>query len=224
MPSSVRLGSRPSACSTRSYSSGESPCWATTSGVMAVASVMARPDSARRLRGQRKRPAGMPPACLMVRYAEANSVAVAILRGLARKGDRDRRRGGRTGDPGAIGPNHRLAGGRRPHHGRRAILLLMQAGALAVRIEVHIDDAVVLAAERLGGLDGRRQLDRLGVGQLVLHVVLGADHDILGLAVAGGKSEEKESGENRRGAEGAEGGSHSVSLIPKVVSQVKPLV
>src|SRR3954470_4991518 len=34
MPSSVRLGSRPMACSTRSYSSGESPCWATISGVI----------------------------------------------------------------------------------------------------------------------------------------------------------------------------------------------
>src|SRR3546814_5797240 len=34
MPSSVRLGSRPSAFRTRSYSSGESPCSATTWGVI----------------------------------------------------------------------------------------------------------------------------------------------------------------------------------------------
>src|SRR3546814_17037261 len=34
MPSSVRLGSRPSAFRTRSYSSGESPCSETTWGVI----------------------------------------------------------------------------------------------------------------------------------------------------------------------------------------------
>src|SRR3569623_3797492 len=34
MPSSVRLGSRPMACSTRSYSSGDRPCWATISAVI----------------------------------------------------------------------------------------------------------------------------------------------------------------------------------------------
>src|SRR3569623_3191353 len=36
MPSSVRLGSRPIACSTRAYSSGDRPCSATISGVMAL--------------------------------------------------------------------------------------------------------------------------------------------------------------------------------------------
>src|SRR6478752_2456734 len=39
MPSSVRFGSRPSADRTRSYSSGERPCSATISGVMAGAAV-----------------------------------------------------------------------------------------------------------------------------------------------------------------------------------------
>src|SRR3569833_2254060 len=34
MPSSVRLGSRPMACSTRSYSSVDWPCWATISAVI----------------------------------------------------------------------------------------------------------------------------------------------------------------------------------------------
>src|SRR3954466_12669603 len=34
MPSSVMFGSRPSACSTLSYSSGEKPCSATILGVM----------------------------------------------------------------------------------------------------------------------------------------------------------------------------------------------
>src|SRR6188472_1443288 len=35
MPSSVKLGSRPISLRIRSYSSGFSPCWATSSGVMA---------------------------------------------------------------------------------------------------------------------------------------------------------------------------------------------
>ena len=35
-PSSVRLGARPSTARMRWYSSGESPCWATISGVISV--------------------------------------------------------------------------------------------------------------------------------------------------------------------------------------------
>src|SRR5688500_9488750 len=42
MPSSVRLGSRPSAWSTRAYSSGERPCSATVSGVMGLSGMGAR--------------------------------------------------------------------------------------------------------------------------------------------------------------------------------------
>src|SRR5512147_154034 len=41
MPSSVRLGSRPKAWRTRSYSSGLSPCSAMISGVMAMAARLA---------------------------------------------------------------------------------------------------------------------------------------------------------------------------------------
>src|SRR6478735_278574 len=42
MPSSVRLGSRPRAARTRSYSSGDKPCSATISGVMRSTDMRAR--------------------------------------------------------------------------------------------------------------------------------------------------------------------------------------
>src|SRR5205807_9357945 len=56
IPSSSMFGARPRICSMREYSSGESPCWAMTAGVMGCGCIAAR--LSRSERGERRGESG----------------------------------------------------------------------------------------------------------------------------------------------------------------------
>src|SRR4051812_36771515 len=138
MPSSTRLGARPSAWSTRSYSSVDRPCSATISGVI---SVMRRGDSEcaaqlqKKRRLQNKRAGGSLRRPSIVDIVRSD---VAGLRAL-RAGEGDRLAGGGAGD-GVAAAFVRLAGLGRGQRGRGAVLHGAQIARHIVVEEVDVDD------------------------------------------------------------------------------------
>ena len=127
-------------------------------------------------------------------WKSQDALNVAGLRALARRGDGDLV--ARTVDFITALGRERLTGFGRLQGGGCAALFGAEQRGLVVAHIVDEEQAVVLAAELLVGLDRRRQLDGRGVGELLGQWVGRAAHDFrLVILVAGGQQAKARGGD-----------------------------